>query len=392
MLDNNTLNNKNNFNKTNNALPILLLMACITLMAILCELVPSGVLPMMAKFFNVTEAEAGILVGSYAIASAISGIPLVSLTSTWNRKRLLFILLIGFAFSNIVVGIAPNFTIAILGRVMGGVCAGTLWPMITAYGMVLVDENHKGRAVTIIMSGITVGMSVGLPFMTYIGTVFDYHSEFLLMGILIFIIAILCSIFLPKVNGESHSKANSIFTMLKNRGVLLVILLTFLAVGLNYGLYTFITNLVTERSYPNVALAQIFFGIGSIISVYLTIRFIDKHMLQIVISLFGVGILAMMVFYFAKQLLMLHIGFLLWGLGFGSLSSIFQAATARQVKEGTAVANSLQSASFNFSIMIGSSVAGALLANGGVSPIILLAMVVFACGVFVTFVGRKRLI
>ena len=154
-------------------------MSTVTLLAILCELVPSGVLPQVSEAFDVSIAKAGGLVGSYAIASAIFGLPLVAYTVTWQRRRLLFILLMGFAAANAVVSFAPSYEIAMAGRFMGGICAGTLWPMITAYGMALVDEKDQGRAVAIIMSGITVGMSVGLPLMTWIGTTYTYHASFL---------------------------------------------------------------------------------------------------------------------------------------------------------------------------------------------------------------------
>lgn len=377
--------------KKRHTLSLLLLMASITLMAVLCELVPSGVLPLMAKHFAISEAKAGILVGGYAVASAICGIPLVSLTVEWPRKRLLFILIIGFAVSNIIVSFAPGFTVAILGRILGGICAGTLWPMITAYGMAFVEQRHQGRAVTIIMSGITVGMALGLPFMTKIGTLFGFQAEFLLLGILLVIIAVLCRIFLPSVAGEKRSQANSPLTMLKNRGVLLVILLTFLAVGVNYGLYTFITNLVAVTGYPGITTAQLLFGIGSVISIILAIRYIDRYLPEIVLALFLVGVIAMLTLYFAGSVYVLHLAFVLWGLGFGSLSSVFQAATARQVREGTAVANALQSSSFNFSIMIGSSVGGVLLGQKGAMAIVLLTVGVLAFGGVVSGLTRRQL-
>lgn len=88
---------------------------------------------------------------------------------------------------------------------------------------------------------------------------------------------------------------------------------------------------------------------------------------------------------------MLHLAFVLWGLGFGSLSSVFQAATARQVREGTAVANALQSSSFNFSIMIGSSVGGVLLGQKGAMAIVLLTAGVLAFGGVVSGLTRRQL-
>lgn len=411
-------------------LGMLLLMSSITALAVLCELVPSGVLPEMAAAFGVSSATCGSLVGSYAITSAICGIPLVTLTVSANRKRLLCVLLIGFALSNCIVGGAGCFEVALVGRALGGACAGTLWPMITAYGMEFVGPLNRGKAVTIIMSGITAGMAVGLPAITWLGTLSNYHVEFFALGIILCLVAVLCWIFLPSIPGEARSRDNSVGTMLRNRGVLLVVALTFLAVGANYGAYTFISNLVQELAGVGGALAggacgtaglasgacgapsiaksvapltiaqaQLFFGIGSIISVVATLAFIDRHLWLVTLGMFATGAVSMVAFVlvFAVGLvanqanLIACVAFVLWGVAFGSLSSIFQTATARQVTSGTAVANSLQSASFNCSIMLGSMSAGALLDSGGTKPIMLAAAVVLICGFVLSVAGKKHL-
>lgn len=379
-----------NIRNSKKNLPLLILMSSITLMAILCELVPTGFLPQIANNFEISISKSGILVGIYALASAIFGIPLISYTVSWDRKKLLTILLCGFAIANIIVGVSPSFELMILGRMLGGMCAGTLWPMITAYGMKLVDEKDEGKAVTIVMAGITIGMSVGLPIMTWIGTYLGYRAIFLILGILLAIIAILCNRLLPHVSGEKKSKSNSPLTMIKNRGVLLVIILTFLGVGANYGVYTFITNLINDVKYPSVALAQLFIGIGSIISIIFTMKYIDKHLNVLILSLFFLTALTFILFFISKNLILLHIVFFIWGLEFGSLSSIFQTATAHQVTEGTAVANALQSSGFNFSIMIGSTGAGFLLDSIGVSAILFSAFIISILGFAIVILNQKN--
>lgn len=408
-------------------LGMLLLMSSITALAVLCELVPSGVLPDMAAAFGVSSATCGSLVGSYAITSAICGIPLVTLTVSANRKRLLCVLLIGFALSNCIVGGASSFEVALVGRALGGACAGTLWPMITAYGMECVGAGNRGKAVTIIMSGITAGMAVGLPAITWLGTLSNYRVEFFALGIILCLVAALCWLFLPSIPGEARSRNNSVGTMLHNRGVLLVVALTFLAVGANYGAYTFISNLVQELAGAcggsgalagglaggagglagsvttiaplTIEQAQLFFGIGSIISVVATLALIDKHLWLVTLAMFAIGTVSMVAFVlvFAVGLvanqanLVACVAFVLWGVAFGSLSSIFQTATARQVTSGTAVANSLQSASFNCSIMLGSMSAGVLLDSGGTKPIMLAAAIVLICGFVLSVAGKKHL-
>jgi hypothetical protein len=63
------------------------LMASVTFVGILSELVPSGILPQMTEGLGIEASEVGFLVGVYALASAIAAIPLISATLAFNRKK-----------------------------------------------------------------------------------------------------------------------------------------------------------------------------------------------------------------------------------------------------------------------------------------------------------------
>ena len=374
--------------------PIFILMASVTFMAILSELVPSGILPELMTGLGISEAQAGTLVGFYAIASAIFAIPLISATVEFSRKKLLICLLIGFALSNVLVGFAPSYSLAIVGRVIGGICAGVLWPMIAAYGMKLVDDEHKGLAVAVIMSGTTFGMSLGLPLVTLVGTNVGWRIEFLVIAILIILIALGSHFMLPEVSGEKRVRANSPLTLIKNKGVLIIILLTFISVVTNYGVYTYITNLVDSINYSGgIGFAQVLFGIGSILSVLIAGKIIDKHIKILCLLMLASSLLAFIFFGSLSSIsFMVHLGFILWGIGFGALVTLYQTAVARQVpSNASAVATSLQSASFNFSIMIASSLGGAILASGNINNLLFLMAAILGIGLLVAILSKKTL-
>lgn len=369
-------------------------MASVTFMAILSELVPSGILPELMDGLGITEAQAGNLVGFYAIASAIFAIPIISLTVEVNRKRLLMLLLIGFSLSNSLVGFASTYRIAIFGRVIGGICAGVLWPMIAAYGMKLADEEHKGFAVAVIMSGTTFGMSLGLPLVTAIGTNMSWRIEFFALAGIIALIGIVGHFMLPEVPGEKREVSNSPLTLIKNKGVLIIILLTFVSVVANYGVYTYITNLVDTIHYTGgIGFAQILFGIGSILSVVIAGKVIDKHIRSLTIFMALSSLIAFVIFWiFAGSTILLHLAFVLWGVGFGALVTLYQTGVARQVPaNASAVATSLQSAGFNFSIMTASSLGGLILVRGSMSNMLQLMAAILAVGLIVAMMSKKTL-
>ena len=74
--------------------------------------------------------------------------------------------------------------------------------------------------------------------------------------------------------------------------------------------------------------------------------------------MFALLIISMAVFLmFGRTIGMGHLAFFLWGLSFGPLVTLLQAAVSRQVESAIDVATSVQSSVFNSSIMLATSVA-----------------------------------
>src|SRR5690606_4140265 len=124
----------------------------------------------MSNGLGVSYSAIGLLVSIYAIASAVGTIPLITLTMTINRKKLLMIILIIFGVSNLLIAFSSSYYLIAAARLAGGISAGILWPMASAYAMKLVPSNLHGRAIAVTMAGSTLGLGIGLPIMTSIGT------------------------------------------------------------------------------------------------------------------------------------------------------------------------------------------------------------------------------
>lgn len=372
------------------------LMASVTFVGLLSELVPSGLLPQMSEGLGVSEPQVGFLVGVYALASALCAIPLVSATLAVNRKQLLLVLLIGFAASNIIVALASSYSIIIASRIVGGICAGVMWPMIAAYGTRLVPENMHGKAITVIMSGNTLGISIGLPVMTMIGIAFGWRSAFMVLGLSVAAIAVLAYFHLPAVEGEKLSKANSPLAVLKQPSILIVLLLTFLGVTAHYGIYTYITLLVEMFDFAGgIELALLIFGIGSVISVIVSAKIIDAYLRPLIVSVLAGGGISMALFLiFQGSAGISHVAFFLWGLAFGPLVTMYQTAVSKQIEKAKDVATSVQSSVFNFSIMIATWVGGILLTRfpeAGINGIVYLSLICFVLAALLALVAKRTL-
>ena len=385
-----SLSGANNARMNFSTVMILVLMSSVTFIAILSEMVPSGILNLISEGLGISDAQAGQMVGIYALASAICAIPLVTATMRFNRKQLLLWLLAGFAISNFAVGFSNSYYLTLALRIIGGVAAGILWAMITAYGMSIVAEHHHGRAIAIIMAGNTLGVSIGMPAMTWIGNNFGWRQEFFALGALITLILILCFLFLPSVKGEKVTAANNPIALLKNKHVLNILLLTLLGVTAHYGAYTYITLLVQRLALPGgIEVALLLFGVGSFTSVMAAMKFTDSALRMFTATMFGLGFISLGLIYLEPGVAAIYYAALfVWGIAFGPLVTMLQAAVARQSTSAKAIATSVQSSMFNFSIMLATSVGGYLLTRADIMAVVLLSTVLLLVATVISFVSK----
>lgn len=69
---------------------------------------------------------AGCLIASFSLAEALTGMFWGSLSDQIGRKKVLILGNAGTFLSLLIVGFAPNFWIALLGRVLGGLLNGNI--------------------------------------------------------------------------------------------------------------------------------------------------------------------------------------------------------------------------------------------------------------------------
>ena len=379
--------------KTNNKFPwiYLLILSSVTFMGILSELMPSGILPEMSSGLQVSYSAIGFLVSVYAVASAIGTIPLITLTMAIDRKKLLMVLLIIFGISNLVIAFSSSYSVIVAARLLGGISAGVLWPLVSAYAIRLVPANLSGRAIAVAMTGVTLGIGIGLPVMTTIGTKFGWRIEFGLLSIVIFVIALLAQTILPSVKGEKRTKANSPFTIIKNKSVVIVLIVTFLTIMAHYALYTYVSPLVDNLKFSGgINIALLIFGVGTIISVLLAAKVVDNHLGALTVFMLSLGFITMIMFISFKGMsIVAHLAFLLWGISFGALVTIFQTAITRQVSKGKDVATSLQSSTFNFGIVFGSLFGGLVLERFSVFHILYITLGLLIIPILLSIFAKK---
>ncbi|AMB99492.1 hypothetical protein AWM75_05555 [Aerococcus urinaehominis] len=357
----------------------IILMMLASLIAVTGELLPSGLLYEISQDLGVSHAQVGYLLGASAIVAACTTMITTRLLTGFNRRYVLIGVALGFALGNFIVGSAANFAMAIIGRMITGLCVGMFWPLIGTYARQVADGPRAGQIMTIVLSGSTIGVSLGLPLLTKLGQSLTWSWSFYAVTLLCLLVAGLGLFALPSVPGRPAQDTVSPINIIKRKNVQTVLLLVLLYVMGQYASYAFI-QLVSDRIGLAITTSQLIFGMGAILSMVIVSRFIDQHFHQLLGAVIACGVVTMLIFLFlAKWTWLGGLAMGLWGLSYGPLSVLLQNAVIKQAPKAGDIAVSVQSTVFDFSIMLASAIGGQILALMGLP-----AVLIFACAMFVS--------
>lgn len=248
-------------------------------LSILTEALPAGFLHSLEQTFSVSASEAGQWVTLYAIGSLLSAIPLTLATQHWSRKKLLLITLAGFAVSNAVTAAVDSFIVTLVARFLAGIFAGLLWALAAGYAGRMVAPAHQGRAITIVMLGVPLALSLGVPAGTFLGNIYGWRTIFYTMTVLAGLLFIAGALALPDQPGISHAERISVGKAVSIPGIKTILLATFIfSLGHNM-MYTYISPyLITSLDSGFISTFLLIFGVMAVISIIITGVFIDKHL------------------------------------------------------------------------------------------------------------------
>ena len=98
------------------------------------EFLPIGLLPQIARSMAITEGHAGLAVTMSGLLAALAAPTTIAVAGTFDRRKLLLVLLGMLVLSNAISALAPGFLVLLLGRVLLGATIGAFWTVAGPLG------------------------------------------------------------------------------------------------------------------------------------------------------------------------------------------------------------------------------------------------------------------
>ena len=243
------------------------------------EFVPVALLSDIAQDFAITTAQTGQMLTLYAWIVAIMSLPLMLLTGKIERKRLLMALFAVFIVSHALSVAAWNFQILLISRVGVAFSHAIFWSITAAMILRVAPEGKKALALSVLATGTSLAMVLGVPIGRLVGQAFGWRTTFAGIGVLAFIIFILQAKLLPTLPSMFEGSVKKVPELLRNPLLVCLYLFCFVVFTAHYTAYAYIEPFMRQigaSSETVVTLMLLIFGAAGIVGSMIFSRWGDN--------------------------------------------------------------------------------------------------------------------
>ncbi|KAK2759329.1 hypothetical protein FQN54_002807 [Arachnomyces sp. PD_36] len=104
---------------------------------------------------------AGILISAFSLSESLTGMFWGGLSDRIGRKPVLLSGCFGTLISLLIVGLSPNFWVALVGRIVGGFLNGNIGVIQTMVGELVKNPDHEPRAYAVMPFVWSIGTIIG---------------------------------------------------------------------------------------------------------------------------------------------------------------------------------------------------------------------------------------
>jgi predicted MFS family arabinose efflux permease len=202
----------------------------------------AGILPEVSRSLHATTAAAGLLVTMFALTYAVSSPIVAATTAHWPRKRLLIAGLLILAAGNVATATLPTYGLVLASRVVAGLGAGMFTPTASTTAASMVPPHQRGRALAVVMAGLSSATALGAPIGTAIGSQTNWQTTLWFVAALALLGAIGTGILLPAVPAAPAIGLRTRLAIVKDARIGFTLLTTLLVFTGLLTTYTFIAE------------------------------------------------------------------------------------------------------------------------------------------------------
>ncbi|MFD3510935.1 MFS transporter [Nocardia sp. NPDC058666] len=232
------------------------------------EFVTMGLLPDIARAFEISEPSAGHAVSAYALGVVVGAPLIAALCARVARKKLLIVLMMAFTVGNIGTVLAPTFGTLVLARFVSGLPHGAYFGVASLAAATLAPVGQRAKAVAAVMLGLSVANVIGVPGATWLGQHFGWRDAYVVVAVIGMATVAALWRYVPALTGMKLTNPMTELGALRRPQVLLTLAVGAIGFGGMFAVYTYIATTMTDVAgmpLGAVPIVLALFGLGMIV-------------------------------------------------------------------------------------------------------------------------------
>ncbi len=355
-----------------------------------------GILPALAKEFNISIDTAGWLLSGFALTIAITGPFTTLLTARINRKTMMVVVLGTFVVSNILSALSTSFTMMLIARIIPAFLHPVFWAVSTVAAAKQVEPKDAPKAVSVISGGLSIATVLGVPITTYVADLFNWQASFILSSVINLIAFTALALFVPSMPVKERSSTKNQLVILRKGQVWVNLFATLIMIAGMFSTYGYLAEYLGKISRMNgkeISLMLLLFGGTGIIGNWLTGIALSRNiMLTTRVFLISLTLIHIIAYLFGGLFIPMAIVISVWGFIHTSGFLIGQTRATSEAQEAPEFATSLLVSFGNAGITLGTLLGGFIITAFGVHEVIWssAAMLLVTFGLSFVKIGRRQ--
>ncbi|MGH8917956.1 MAG: Cmx/CmrA family chloramphenicol efflux MFS transporter [Actinomycetes bacterium] len=287
------------------------------------ELMLAGLLPELSSDLGVSIPEAGLLISAFAIGMLVGAPLLAVMTLRLPQRTSLLVFLAVFVVGHVVGALTSSYAVLFATRVVSAFVYAGFWAVATITALRLATDKTRGRALAVVVSGLTVATIIGLPGGTFIGQHLGWRSAFWAVAILsaLAMVAVAATIPAGHATDEPRPQLRRELRAMANMRLWLAFATTALTTGALLVTFSYLAPLLIETTGLAagwVPVVMALYGIGAFAGITIGGRIADARPFTVLyVGVIGSVLTSVAIALFAREpITVVVLVTLLGGLGF----------------------------------------------------------------------------
>jgi len=345
------------------------LLAAIAFVVGMVELLIGGILDLIAGDLNVSLGKAGLLITVFAFVFSISGPVLLVLTRKIAPKTVTLAALVVFAIGDLITIYGTSYSTLIVSRVILAASGALLTVLSLALASRITAPEHRGRAIGLVIMGISASLVLGLPIGVSMGHALGWRSPFILNLALVALLFLSVNLYFGQVSiNTQQTPLRKLIDSLKTKPILFAHLTTFFFLAGHFTLYGYLTPFVgIKLGFAGSLITVVYFiyGLAAVtgggLAGYLTDAITSRRTLLGSITLLFFCLLIIPVS--TDHLVLFWVVLVIWGVLSWAISPPIQSHLVQVAADTADIQQSLNVTALHMGIAFGTLVGGLVIDN-----------------------------